>query len=255
MQQLIRHPIVLFFISLVLMSAAGWIGSAVLRPRMPISDTSRDDFKLVQSATLTLLALVIGFSLSMAVNRYDQRKNYEEEEANAIGTEFIRADLLPASAAAAIRTDLARYLDLRIQFYQAEDEQRLAEINAATANLQGKLWNAAASGALTQPNPVSALAVAGMNDVINTQGYTQAAWWNRVPVAAWILLLSIGVFANMLVGYGAENSKHQGRLLLIMPITVSLSFMLIADIDSPRHGIIRVVPQNLISTTLSLPKP
>jgi hypothetical protein len=117
------------------------------------------------------------------------------------------------------------------------------------------LWNAAVTGAQTQPNPVSALAVAGMNDVINTQGYTQAAWWNRVPLAAWILLLVIGVFANLLVGYGAENAKGRGRILLIMPITVSLSFLLIADIDSPRNGIIRVVPQNLTSTAQSLHKP
>lgn len=255
MQQLIRHPIILFFVSFVLMAIAGWVGSSVLRRRMPLSDDSRDDFKLVQSATLTLLALVIGFSLSMAVGRYDQRKNYEEEEANAIGTEYLRADLLPAAAATAIKADLARYLDLRVEFYQTRDEQRIAQINAGTENLQSRLWSAAASGAQSQPNPVTALAVAGMNDVINTQGYTQAAWWNRVPLAAWILLLVIGVFANLLVGYGAENTKGRGRILLIMPITVSLSFMLIADIDSPRNGIIRVVPQNLISTAQSLPKP
>ncbi|MGF6767867.1 hypothetical protein P3T18_000337 [Paraburkholderia sp. GAS199] len=255
MQQFIRHPIILFFVSLALMSFAGWIGATLLRSRLPISEDSRDDFKLVQSATLTLLALVIGFSLSMAVNRYDQRKNYEEEEANAIGTEFLRAALLPAGTAAEIRGNLARYLELRIEFYQARDAQRIAQINAATADLQTKLWNAAASGAQTQPNPISALAVAGMNDVINTQGYTQAAWWNRVPVAAWTLLVLIGMLANLLVGYGAEHTSSKGRLLLIMPVTVSLSFLLISDIDSPRNGIIRVVPQNLISTALSLPKP
>lgn len=256
MQQLIRHPIILFFVTLMLTSVTGWIGAVVLRQRVPISDDSRDDFKLVQSATLTLLALIIGFSLSMAVSRYDQRKNYEEEEANAIGTEFLRADLLPAAASAEIRADLARYLDLRIEFYQTREGQRLDEINTATATLQGKLWNAATSGAQSAPNPISALAVAGMNDVINTQGYTQAAWWNRVPLASWILLLVIGAFANLLVGYGAENTRGGiGRLLFIMPLTVSLSFMLIADIDSPRNGIIRVVPQNLISTALSLPKP
>ncbi|PQV49170.1 hypothetical protein [Paraburkholderia sp. BL21I4N1] len=255
MEQLFRHPIILFFVAFVLMSLAGWIGAAILRPRFPINDESKDDFKLVQSATLTLLALVIGFSLSMAVNRYDQRKNYEEEEANAIGTEFVRADLLPAGAGTQIRADLARYLDLRIAFYQTRDEQGIKQINVATANLQNRLWRMAGSAAQTQPNPVTALAVAGMNDVLNTQGYTQAAWWNRVPLAAWVLLILIGTLANMLVGYGAENSQGKGRLLLIMPVTISLSFMLIADIDSPRNGIIRVIPQNLISTAQSLPKP
>lgn len=116
MQQLIRHPVILFFVSFVVMSAAGWIRSKVIRPSLPIDVGSRKDFKLVQSATLTLLALVIGFSLSMAVSRYDQRKNYEEE-ANAIGTEFLRADLLPPSVAAEIRADLTQYVQMRIQYY------------------------------------------------------------------------------------------------------------------------------------------
>ncbi|WP_144142206.1 hypothetical protein [Paraburkholderia sp. BCC1884] len=254
MAQLIRHPIILFFVAFVVMSFAAWIGSTALRARVHLDEDTRDDFKIVQSATLTLLALVIGFSLSMAVGRYDQRKNYEEEEANAIGTEFVRADLLPASAAAAIRADLTRYLELRIDYYQTRDLQRVEQIDAATADLQNKLWAAATGGATAQPNPVTALAVAGMNDVINTQGYTQAAWWNRIPVAAWILMIVVGIFSNLLVGYGVKNAAAKNRFLLIMPLTVSLSFMLIADIDSPRNGIIRVVPQNLISTMQSLPK-
>ena len=95
MELLTTHPLVFFAFSFVLMSLAAWIGASVLRRYRPLDDELREDFSVVKSATLTLLALVIGFSLSMAVGRYDQRKNYEEEEANAIGTEFIRADLLP----------------------------------------------------------------------------------------------------------------------------------------------------------------
>ncbi|MGF6770935.1 hypothetical protein P3T18_003414 [Paraburkholderia sp. GAS199] len=252
MAQLTDHPLILFVFSLVLMSAMAWLGATWLRRARPLSDDMREDFGVVQSATLTLLALVIGFSLSMAVGRYDQRKNYEEEEANAIGTEFIRADLLPSAQAAEVRSLLTQYLQQRIQFYQVRDARQLDEINAATGQLQTQLWAAASGGAKTQPNPVTALAVAGMNDVINTQGYTQAAWWNRIPQAAWVLMLVIGAFANLLVGYGAHSDSARNRFLLIMPIVMALSFALIADIDSPRNGVIRVVPQNLISTAQSL---
>ena len=66
-----------------------------------------------ENATLTLLALLIGFSFSMAISLYDQRKNYEEAEANAIGTEFGRADLLPAGDSAKVRDLLRKYLDRR----------------------------------------------------------------------------------------------------------------------------------------------
>jgi hypothetical protein len=254
MELLTYHPLVFFVFSLVLMSLAAWLGVTVLRRKRPLDDELREDFGVVQSATLTLLALVIGFSLSMAVGRYDQRKNYEEEEANAIGTEFIRADLLPGPDAANVRSLLKNYLNQRIVFYQTRDEHELAEVDATTIRLETELWAAVKTAAVAQPNPITALAVAGINDVINTQGYTQAAWWNRIPRAAWALMIVIGVFGNLLVGYGSRSAKPKARLLVIMPLVVSLSFMLIADIDSPRNGVIRVVPQNLISLALSLPK-
>ncbi|SAK75465.1 hypothetical protein AWB76_04912 [Caballeronia temeraria] len=113
-------------------------------------------------------------------------------------------------------------------------------INTTTAQLQSKLWTAARSGANAQPSPLTALATAGMNDVINTQGYTQAAWWNHIPALAWALMVIIGFFCNVLIGYGTRSSRPGRRFLMIMPLNVSISFTLIADIDSPRNGLIRV---------------
>jgi hypothetical protein len=254
MTEFTNHPLFFFVVSMVLMSLSAWFGVTRLRRSKPIDDDARDDFGVVQSATLTLLALVIGFSLSMAVGRYDQRKNYEEEEANAIGTEYLRANLLPDSEAVAVRALLAKYLEQRILFYQVTDSQRLAQIDSATTDLENQMWVELKTAAAAQPNPVTALAVAGMNDVINTQGYTQAAWWNRIPLAAWLLMILIGMLCNLLVGYGARSKTPHKRFLLIMPLVVSVSVMLIADIDSPRNGIIRVVPQNLLSTAQSMPK-
>jgi hypothetical protein len=254
MTEFTNHPLFFFVVSLVLMSLSAWFGVTRLRRSKPIDDDARDDFGVVQSATLTLLALVIGFSLSMAVGRYDQRKNYEEEEANAIGTEYLRANLLPDSEAVAVRALLAKYLEQRILFYQVTDSQRLAQIDSTTTDLENQMWVELKNAAAAQPNPVTALAVAGMNDVINTQGYTQAAWWNRIPLAAWLLMILIGMLCNLLVGYGARSKIPHKRFLLIMPLVVSVSVMLIADIDSPRNGIIRVAPQNLLSTAQSMPK-
>jgi hypothetical protein len=85
-----------------------------------------------------------------------------------------------------------------------------------------------------------------MNDVINSQGYTQAAWWNRIPSAAWWLMAAIAIGANILVGFGARNFKKNIGLFMIFPAMVAISFFLIADIDSPRGGVIRIDPRNLI---------
>ncbi|MFM0339448.1 bestrophin-like domain [Paraburkholderia fungorum] len=245
MQNIFDYPAFLFILSFVVMWLAARIGASVLRRFRSIEEDARDDFGVIEAATLTLLALIIGFTFSMAVARYDQRKNYEEEEANAIGTEYVRADLLPAADAATVRGLLKTYLDERVLFYTTRDDDELARVNAETERLQAAMWSSIKNVAAAQPTPVTALAVSGMNDVLNTQGYTQAAWWNRIPAAAWALMVVIAVCANLLVGYGARGLKAGAGLLLIVPLVVSLAFGLIADIDSPRGGEIRVKPQNL----------
>lgn len=252
MSQLLRHPAILFVLLLVLLASATAAGSLVLRRIRPIGDEGREDFTIVQGATLTLLALLIGFSLSMAVGRYDQRKNLEEEEANAIGTEYLRADLIEPESGEKARKLLARYLEQRIRYYQAHGDQDLQEIGSATAQLEDEMWKVVRDNALKTPNPITALAVGGMNDVINSQGYAEAAWRNRIPVAAWGLMIAIALFSSVMQGYGARTERAKMGLLLIMPLTVALSLALIADIDSPRGGLIRVAPQNLLSLQDSL---
>jgi hypothetical protein len=114
--------------------------------------------------------------------------------------------------------------------------------------LQAEMWSAVQAAAATaQPTPVLALAISGMNDVLNSQGYAQAAWWNRIPRSAWGLMAAIAICGNVLVGYGARSLKVSSGLLFVLPLVVSISFLLIADIDSPRGGLIRVRPQNLVS--------
>ena len=247
-----NYPFLVAGLSFALLWLSALIGAS-FRRRRKLPEDDREDFSLVIAATLTLLGLIIGFSFSMAVSRYDLRKNYEEAEANAIGTEYVRADLLPAADAERIRLLLRQYLDERVMFYRIRDSRELQHINAVTSQLQTDLWNSVKSPAEAKPTPVVALAVSGMNDVLNSQGYTQAAWWNRIPIAAWGLLVVTAVCCNLLVGYGARGANTKSVLLLVLPLVVSISFFLIADIDSPRGGLIHVAPQNLVSLSQSLP--
>ncbi len=248
---MINYPAIFFLPSVLLMWLAALLGAAV-RKRRPLKEEERDDFGVVQAASLTLLALIIGFSFSMATSRYDLRKTYEEAEANAIGTEYVRAGLLPAVQAAAARAQLKKYLGLRIAFYETRNSDELRRINADTAQLQNELWSAVQTPAVAQPTPVMALAVAGMNDVLNSQGYTQAAWWNRIPRSAWALMIATAVCCNILVGYGAHAQGSRAGLLIVLPVVLSIAFLLIDDIDTPRSILIHVAPQNLISLSQSL---
>ena len=252
---LINHPRVLAALCLVTMWSLASVG-VWLRSRMHLHVAEDDDnLSLVVGATLTLLGLIIGFTFSMAGTRYDQRRVYEEAEANAIGTEYVRADLMGPNQAAAAKKLLLQYLDYRIAFYQSPYGQQLRRNDERTTAYQAQLWHSILPAAAGEPTPITALVVAGMNDVLNSQGYTQFAWWNRIPTSAWWLLIAIGLFANLLVGFATKPSRSGKLLLLVLPLVISISFFLISDMDSPRGGVIRVPPRDLISLSQSLHQP
>jgi hypothetical protein len=252
MDNLIRHPLIVSALSLFLLWLSARIGLFVRMGQLKEEKGVHQDLDIIVSATLTLLGLIIGFSFSMAISRYDQRKNYEEAEANAIGTEYLRADLLPSADRSNVRALLRNYLDQRILFYETRDDNALSQIDATTAQLQTELWSAVRTPAGAQPTPMLALAVSGMNDVLNSQGYTQAAWWNRIPPGAWFLMAVVAICSNVLIGYDSHPAGVRTIRLLVLPLVLSIAFYAIADIDSPRWGVIRVHPQNLISLAQSL---
>jgi hypothetical protein len=252
MNRIEDFPLLVLALTLVGLWLSVRIGGFIGERQLNVEEERGKDFDVIIAAILTLLALIIGFSFSMAVNRYDQRKNCEEEEANAIGTEYVRADFLPAADAARARALLRNYLDQRILFYNTRDNRQLQQINAATAQLETNLWATVQAPSAAQPTPLVALTASGMNDVLNSQGYTQAAWLYRIPREAWILMEVIAIFCNLMIGYGSNRTGAKGILFLVMPLVVSISFFLIADIDSPRRGIIRVHPINLTSLSQSL---
>jgi hypothetical protein len=244
------RPLWIFLASFVLLWLSAWAGMFLRNQWRGLAEDIREDYGVVLGGTLTLLGLIIGFSFSMATSRYDQRKIYEEGEANAIGTEYVRVDLLPANDAVPLRALLARYTELRVRFYKTRKSEELSQIDKATVAVQDRLWAIVSNAAKAQPNTNTMLVASGMNDVLNSQGYTQASWWNRIPLAAWAMMFAIAVVSHLLLGYGSHLKS--GFLTVVLPLMVAISFFLIADIDSPRGGVIRVQPQNLVALAASL---
>jgi hypothetical protein len=243
-------PLVIFLVSLIGLWLSAQLGVFVRKKLRPVEEDERKDWATLEAATLTLLGMIIAFSFSMALSRYDQRKNYEAEEANAIGTEYARADFLPPRVADRIHRLLKDYLRQRVAFYETRNEDQLQQINAVTSQLETELWATIAPIAAAQPTQIAALAASGMNDVLNDRAYTQAAWWNRIPAAAWDLMISIAVLCNLLLGYGAYRTGT--HLFLVLPLALSISFLLISDLDAPRGGVIHITPNNLLSLAQSL---
>ncbi|MFL5240365.1 MAG: hypothetical protein ACJ8EL_22775, partial [Rhizomicrobium sp.] len=165
MESLTHYPVLVFAVAFVSLSLAS-VTSARLRRRHSImTDEQKDDLSLVLAASLTLLALIIGFSFSMATNRYDQRKNFEEAEANAIGTEYLRADFLPPADAARVRALLSDYTKQRILFFINADDAQRSRIDERINQEEADLWAAVRGPAADLPGPVASLVLAGMNDV------------------------------------------------------------------------------------------
>ena len=138
MSPLLDTPLSLFAVTLIslwLIAFVGFFGQKIWRP---LRREEQQEFTAVQGATLTLLALIVGFTFSMSVSRYDQRKNLEESEANAIGTEFVRAQLLPPASRTALEKALRAYLDRRIAYLFRQGAVRNRAARAGRGKTPGR---------------------------------------------------------------------------------------------------------------------
>ena len=248
--RLVDVPLDLFVVSFGLQWAAARTAVRLRSRKETPDDADSSDFETARSVAFTLLAVIIGFTLSMSVSRFDQRKSCEEAEANAIGTEFSRLELLPTETTAAGQALLRDYLRLRLDFFSGQDPQASERLNVETERARTKLWGVVARAATSQPTPVAALAIAGMNEVIDSQGLTIAAWRNRLPLAGWGLTVFIAIGASFLFGFGA--SRNSAATIWVLPLSISIAFLLIAEIDSPSSGFVRVQPLNLLSAAKTI---
>jgi len=250
MFNLMDYPFLVLLVTLPAFWVASRLGRRIRERQPPWDKDADDDYRFVLGGTLTLLGLLIGFSFSMAVGRYDLRKGWEEKEANAVGTEYARAGLMPPEDATRLRALLRDYADQRIRHYYARPWHDLGAIDDRASKLQGEMWTLVAAHGRASPTPVAGVVAEGMNAVIDAQGFAQAAGWNRIPDGAWALLVLMSLVCNLLVGLGAHGNRI--GLHAILPAVLAVTLYFVADIESPRGGLILVHPVNLESTAASL---
>lgn len=232
------HP-VMFFIAVVLLLWAGALLGGYLRiRRQRVLADEVSTFKTLETAVLALLGLLLGFTFSMGVSRYDLRKNLEIVEANDMTNVWLRTAVLPEPLRSAEQNLLRQYAPVRLEFLGAGTNQR--RINASLtegAALQSQMWRLASTYAAGQSNPVTAQYLQGLTDMIDITENRTAAFENRIPIAAWAMLLCIAFAGSILVGVGI-GTRSQG-LRLVLPVVVALALSLTLDLDSPRSGLIR----------------
>jgi len=215
-------------------------------------DPVRAHITTIQSALLGLLALLIGFTFSIALSRYDARRDLVLGEANAIGTTALRAQFLPEGHAATAIGLLKDYTDTRFIYSQTGHEAS----DAAAQALLDRLWAEAVFSMAQEPRSVpDGLFVQSLNDVIDFNEKRRIANRNHVPEVAFLLLFALSAVAVGFTGYGAGLVGTRQRVPnAIIAVSITIVIMMIADLDRPKRGLITVDQQALTDVRSSFSK-
>jgi hypothetical protein len=210
------------------------------------AESDRQRIAMFEGALLGLLSLMIGFTFSLALNRFESRKSIVLAEANAIGTVALRAKLLPAPLADSARHLAKAYAQQRMALGVAPYASAARDSSiAASVHLQELLWTQAAAASALDPRSVAAgQFVAGLNDLIDEHEIRVTADRNHVPQAVLILLYAIAIVAMGFAGFtGGVAGAHRREPALIMAVVVVAVITLIMDLDRPRRGLVTVSQQ------------
>ena len=197
----------------------------------------------VEGAVFALLGLVIAFTFSGAAARFDARRSLVLQEANAIGTAYLRVDLLPVDRQPAVRDLFRRYADARIAAYVDLPSIEESDARAQRANtIQAELWRVSIAALATlPPTPIHQLVVTSLNDMIDVTSTRYLAARTHPPLAVWLLMGLLSVVAALLAGYDFGGAGGRRRLHGVLFATVMAgSTYVILDMEYPRFGLIRV---------------
>lgn len=197
-----------------------------------------------EGTAFALLGLLIAFTFAGAADRFDRRRQLIVEEANIIGTTYLRLDLLPDSSRAPLQQAFRDYLDSRLAAYAAVPDMALVRTRlAASAELQGAIWTAAvrATDAPGVPTRAPMLLLPSINEMLDITTTRTAAAMVHPPFIIYALLAGAALICALIVGYDLGETAHRRWLpLLVYALVVSSAIYVAIDLEYPRAGLIRV---------------
>jgi len=235
---------------LALMAAASEVGFRL--GRRPAKQTSERGTKsqllTVEASILGVLGLLLAFTMSMAVTRFEVRKELVLEEANAIGTAYLRSQLLPPAEAKELADLLRAYTDVRVPRKESPVYEQITAMRQQSAPLQDAFWKRAVAYGQKDPNPVRAgLLLQSLNEVIDLDAARWIALHNHVPETVIYVIAMVALLAGMVVGFSFGVGGHRQLFLTcVLALSITLVLGVIIDLDRPREGLIRVSQQPLL---------
>jgi hypothetical protein len=206
-------------------------------------DATRARLTGVEAAIFGLMGLMIAFTFSGAAQRYELRRQLVVDEANTIGTAYLRLDLLPAVSQPALRDQFRRYVTSRIAVYRVLPDIEASYAQAAVATqLQQEIWAGTVAALVEAPPHATIVVIPALNEMINVPTARAVAALTHTPRLVFAVLLILGLVCSLLAGYVlAGIEAHKVRLYLVaFAVVVTLTIYVIFDLDYPRFGMIRL---------------
>ncbi len=244
------NPVLISLALMVLMAIAAEFGYLSAKRTRPGSEKfEKTDITLILGAVLTLLSLMLGFTYSMSQGRYETRRQLVIQEANAIGTAYLRAKTVPEPWNSEIQDLLRQYAALRVEMTGMKNPtpEWVRELDTRSKKLHDAMWSRAAALARERPNPIVPIFLQSLNETIDLHGKRLAAFRSHVPVSIYLLLFGISVVAIGLLGYySGTRQRRTWNLNLTFALLVAAVMWMILDLDNPVRGTIRSSQQSLI---------
>jgi hypothetical protein len=238
--------VAVLLVFLVLGIEAGyWIG---LKVRTRFSKSARSQISSIRASMLGILGLLLGFTFAQSLQRYDARSEAVVNEANAIGTAYLRTQLAPPSVGEPAQAILRDYLDLRTREAALRHDDPEKEILLAKAQRkQNELWRCAQEAAAEADGPITSLFVQSINDLIDSFGRRQAEIGRHVPEIVLLVLFVTFVLTGIVIGLSSGAEDHRPSIAsYVATLVIVLVVFVIIDLDHPRHGLIEVPQESLI---------
>ena len=197
----------------------------------------------VEGAIFALMGLLIAFTFSAAQSRLDKRRTLIIDEANAIGTAYLRIDLLPAAAQPGLRDAFRAYTDSRIAYYQKFTDLRAAAAECQhTAALARQIWRDGTAAVKASPDPkVPSLIIPSLNEMIDLEATRVSFRHIHAPVPIFVLLIVMAFACSLFAGVGMGRRELDSRLYpMAFAALLTITVLMIVDIEFPRVGFINI---------------
>ena len=203
-------------------------------------------------ATLGLLAFTLAFTFGMAASRHDARKQLVLDEANAVNTTYLRAEMLPQPYRGEIQIMLREYVDVRLQ--GTAHPEKLGAAIARSEELQRLLWKQTVAVSEKHPSPINGIFITSLNLVIDLHAKrVTASLRNRIPGTIWVALYLVAFLAMMAMGYHTGLSGSQRSIATVFQaLAFSAVLILIADLDRPQEGLLKVGQEAMVEVQTTM---